>query len=235
MLIKSLDRMERKFGRFAVRGLMLYITTGNLAVFILNYLIPSLNLPYKLMLIPSLVLKGELWRLITYIFIPPQSNIIFIFFALYFYYLIGNTLEREWGSFKLTVYYLIGMLGTTIAAFFTGGATATYLNLSLFLAFAYLFPNFEVLIFFILPVKMKYLAWLNWALIAYTVVFDNWGMKIAAIVSVLNYFLFFGSDLIKRIKNRKNVYNNRKNFFKQIEQGRKANRDNIRDFPKDRF
>jgi len=228
MLIKSLDRLERKFGRFAIKGLMIYITTGNLAVFILNFLMPSLNLTMKLMLIPSLVLKGEVWRLVTYIFIPPQSSIIFIIFALYFYYMIGNTLEREWGSFKLTVYYLIGMIGTTIAAFFTGASSSTYLNLSLFLAFAYLYPNFEILIFFVLPVKIKYLAWLNWAFILYTIIFESLSLKIAAIVSIANYLLFFGSDLIKWIKNRRNVYNNRKNFFRQIEEGRKANRQNNR-------
>lgn len=228
MLIKSLDRLERKFGRFAIKGLMIYVTTGNLAVFILNFLMPSLNLTMKLMLIPSLVLKGEVWRLVTYIFIPPQSSIIFIIFALYFYYMIGNTLEREWGSFKLTVYYLIGMIGTTIAAFFTGASSSTYLNLSLFLAFAYLYPNFEILIFFVLPVKIKYLAWLNWAFILYTIIFESLSLKIAAIVSIANYLLFFGSDLIKWIKNRRNVYNNRKNFFRQIEEGRKANRQNNR-------
>jgi membrane associated rhomboid family serine protease len=228
MLIKSLDRLERKFGKFAIRGLMIYITTGNLAVFILDYLMPSLNLPLKLMLIPSLVLKGEVWRLITYIFIPPNTNIIFILFVIYFYYMIGSTLEHEWGSFKLTVYYLLGMIGTTIAAFFTGGSSSTYLNLSLFLAFAYLFPDFEILIFFILPVKIKYLAWLNWAFIVFTIVFGDIRLKIAAIVQVANFFLFFGSDLLKWIKSRRNVYYNRKNFFRQIEEGRKANKQNRR-------
>lgn len=232
MLIKFLDRLERKIGWIAIRGLMLYITIGNLAVFVLNYLIPSLNLPMKLMLIPSLVLKGEIWRLVTFVFIPPQTNIIFIFFALYFYYMIGNTLEHEWGSFKLTVYYLLGMIGTTVAAFFTGGSNAIYLNLSLFLAFAYLFPNYEILLFFILPVKVKYLAWLNWAFIAYTIIFGDLRLKIAALISIVNYFLFFGSDLIKWIKNRRNVHYNRKNFFNQVEQGRKANQDNVRNFPK---
>lgn len=232
MLIRTLDRLERKFGRFAIRGLMLYITIGNLAVFILNYIMPSLNLPVKLALIPSLVLRGEVWRLVTYVFIPPQSSIIFIFFALYFYYMIGNTLEHEWGSFKLTVYYLTGMLGTTIAAFFTGYTDATYLNLSLFLAFAYLFPNFEILIFFILPVKVKYLAWLNWAFIAFTVIFGRFGYKIAALVSLINYFLFFGSDLVKWIKSRRNVHYNRKNFFRQLEEGRRANQDKVRQFRK---
>jgi len=221
--MRFLDRLERRFGRYAIKGLMTYIVIGNLAVFIFNYLMPSLNIIPKLALIPSYVLKGQVWRLITYIFIPPPSNIIFIFFALYFYYIIGNSLENLWGSFKLNIYYLVGMIGTTIAALLTGYSDATHLNLSLFLAFAYLFPNYEVLLFFIIPVKMKYLAWLNWAFIAFRVIFGTFAQKIIAIVSVINFLLFFGPDIINRIKNRRNVYVNRKNFYRQIEEGRKAN------------
>lgn len=226
MLVKKLDKLERKFGKFAIKGLMTYIVVGNLAVFILQYLFPFI--PSRLALIPSLVLKGEVWRLVTYVFIPPRTSILFILFALYFYYMIGSTLEREWGSFKLNIYYLAGMLGTTIAALLTGYSDATHLNLSLFLAFAYLFPNYEILLFFILPVKMKYLAWLNLAFIGFTILFGSLSSKLAAIVSLLNYLLFFGTDIFKNIKNRRNAYFKRKDYFKQIEEGRKANEQNLR-------
>lgn len=223
-----LDKLERKFGRYAVKDLMTYIVIGNAAVFIINYIMPFLNIPSKLALIPNYVFKGQVWRLITYIFIPPPTSIIFIFFALYFYYIIGKTLENLWGSFKLNMYYLVGMIGTTIAALLTGYSDATHLNLSLFLAFAYLFPNYEILLFFILPVKIKYLAWLNWAFIAFRVLFGPVGQKIVAIVSVINFLLFFGPDIIRSIKNRRNVYINRRNFYRQIEEGRRANRENMR-------
>ena len=146
-MMKFLDRLERKFGKYAISGLMTYIVIGNAAVFILNYLMPSLNIISKLALIPALVYKGQIWRLITFIFIPPNFSIIFIFFSLYFYYILGSGLEELWGSFKLNVYYLVGMVGTIIAALITGYSDATHLNLSLFLAFAYLFPNFEILLF----------------------------------------------------------------------------------------
>lgn len=226
--MKFLDRLERKFGKYAIRDLMSYIAIGNLAVFILNYIMPSLNIINKLALIPAYVFKGQVWRLISYIFIPPHTSIIFIFFVLYFYYMIGNALENLWGSFKLNIYYLVGMLGTTIAALITGYSDATHLNLSLFLAFAYLFPNYELLLFFILPVKMKYLAWLNWAFIAFRVIFGTVSQKVIALVSLINFLMFFGPDIIKRIKNRRNVHFNRKNFYKQIEEGRRANRENLR-------
>lgn len=223
-----LDRLERKYGKYAIKGLMLYITIGNLAVFIFNYLMPSLNIENKLALIPYYVFRGQIWRLVTYIFIPPESSIIFIFFVLYFYYIIGTSLENLWGSFKLNVYYLIGMTGTTIVSLLTGYSDATYLNLSLFLAFAYLFPDFEVLLFFFIPVKVKYLAWLEWAHIALTMILGSWGQRVVALVSVINFLLFFSRDIIKRIENRRNVYYNRKNFYRQLEEGRKANRENFR-------
>ncbi len=206
-----LDKLERKFGRFAIERLMMYIVGLNAFVYILGYIDSSIT--FRLMLIPSFVMRGEVWRLFTYIFIPPAASPIFIFFALYLYYMIGNSLEHEWGSFKFNMYYLVGMLGTTLAAFITGGSvTATYLNLSLFLAFAMIYPNYEFLLFFILPVKVKYLAWLNWFFIGITVLFFPLPNKIAAIVSIINYFIFFGKDMITGAKNNRTVYSNRKRF-----------------------
>jgi membrane associated rhomboid family serine protease len=225
MFLKFLDKLERKFGKYAIKGIMLYIAIGNLAVFLLNFMVPIQS---HLRLIPSLVLKGQVWRLVTYVFIPPQTSILFILFTVYFYYMIGTTLEREWGSFKLNIYYLVGMIATTIAAFITGGSDATHLNLSLFLAFAYMFPNYEILLFFILPIKIKYLAWLNVAFIGFTVLFGPLSSKVAALVSLANFILFFGNDMIEWIRNRRRSYNKRKDYFRQIEEGRRANERNMR-------
>jgi len=217
-----LDKLERKMGRFAIKNLMMYIVTLNLAVFVLMYVDRTGTFISKLYLAPSLVLRGEIWRLITYIFIPPSSSPIFILFTLYFYYIIGSALEREWGSFRFNAYYLIGMLGTTIGAFLTGvGATGAYLNLSLFLAFASLYPDYEILIFFILPVKMKYLAWLNWAIIILTVIFQPLSYKAAAVASVINYLIFFWQDIIRNYKLRRQVYYNRKRFYDEINRARR--------------
>jgi len=218
--MKWLDRLERKFGHLAIKGLVTYIVIANLIVFMLDGLL-NLSIISKLVLVPSLVLKGEIWRLITYIFIPPSSSALWIIFALYFYYLVGSSLEHEWGSFRFNVYYLIGMAATTIAAFITNrGATAVYLNLSLFLAFAYLYPNFEILLFFFIPVKIKYLAWLELAFIAYTVIVGPATNRIAALASVVNFLIFFGRDFIDRLKMKRQVYRNRKRFFKEIKGGR---------------
>jgi membrane associated rhomboid family serine protease len=165
-----LDRLERKFGRYAVKNLMTYIVVLNALAFMLMYVDPSGNYIGKIVLDPELVLKGQVWRLVTYIFIPPATSFLWIIFALYFYYIVGSALENEWGSFRFNIYYLIGMAVTTAASFITGApATASYLNLSLFLAFARIHPDYQLLLFFILPVKVKYLGWLNLAFLAYTV------------------------------------------------------------------
>lgn len=208
-----LDKLERKYGKYAIGGLMTYVVGLSAAVFIIDLLFPGVNFIRKIELIPALVIKGEVWRLITYVFIPPATRPIFIVFVLYFYYTIGLSLEQEWGSFRLNVYYLLGMIGTTVAAVLTGGGTSLFLNLSLFLAFARIYPDYEILVFYILPVKVKYLAWLQWLFILLTVITaPSIKLKISAIVSVINFFIFFGKDFIVLVKNRRKVHKNRKRF-----------------------
>lgn len=219
--MKLIDRLERRFGRYSIRNLMSYIVLLNAVVYVLM-MIPGSNLRARLVLNPALVLRGEVWRLITYVFIPPNSSPIFILFVLYFYYMIGSNLENEWGSFRFNLYYLLGMLGTTIAIFITGGeATPVYINLSLFLAFAHLYPDFQVLLFFIIPVKMKYLALINWIIIGYSIIFHPIPYKVSALVSVINFFVFFGPDIIDDIKFRRQVKRNRRRFLKEVEKSKK--------------
>lgn len=212
-----LDKLERKLKRFAIKNLMLYIVSLNLAVFLLMMFDSTGTLWSKLILIPSLVFSGEFWRIFTYILIPPTTSIFWILFTLYFYYMIGSSLEHEWGSFRFNLYYFIGFLCTTFAAFATGGiGSSLYLNTSLFLAFARLYPNYEILLFFILPIKMKYLAWFNWALIAYAVFLQPLPFKAAAVASVVSYFIFFGKDILTNTRSTGKAYYNRQRFQSQI-------------------
>lgn len=148
-------------------------------------------------------MRGQIWRLFTFIFVPPASSVLTLALALYFYYFIGSTLERVWGTFRFNVYYLCGLLGCMAAGLITGYGSNDYLNLSLFLAFAYLFPNHEVLLFFIIPIKMKYLAYLDWALFAISLIFGSWASRAAVIASLINFFLFFGPDIWYQIKMRR--------------------------------
>jgi membrane associated rhomboid family serine protease len=211
--VNWLDKLDRKFGRLAIPGLMKYIVVLNALVYLLMYLDPTGVYVHTLTLIPQLVWAGEFWRLFTYILIPPSASPLFIIFVLYFYYLIGATLEREWGSFKFNLFYLFGMVGTTLAAFISGGATTSmYLNLSLFLAFAQLFPDFELLLFFVLPVKIKYLGWVQWAFIGFTVLTGSFPAKLAALASVVNFLIFFGPGLFSQAKLNNSSYHRRQQF-----------------------
>lgn len=215
--MRWLDKLERKFGRFAIRNLMFYIIGLNAAVFAIFYLTgKDVQFLYNIMLIPAEVLRGEVWRLVTYIFIPSTFDPIWILFTLYFYYLIGSGLEQEWGSFKFNIYYLLGMIGTTIAAFISGaGGTGYYLNLSLFLAFAYIYPNYEILLFFVLPVKMKYLAWLDVAMLGYYFIMGDLSTRLAIVAALVNFLIFFGKDIMYYLRNRGKAQTNKKKFTSQ--------------------
>lgn len=214
-----LDKFESKFGRFAIKGLMLYIITLNFLAFLLYFMDRSGVYIGKLVLVPELVMKGEIWRLITFIFIPPTTSYVWIIFVLYFYYLIGTGLEHEWGSFKFNMYYFLGMLGTIIGSFISGyGDTGLYLNLSLFFAFAFIYPDYQILLFFIIPVKIKYLAWLNWAFFIYNFIFAPIYDKIAIAISILNFFLFFGGDIFKTIANRRKNFSRNQKFRSSVKE-----------------
>ncbi|MBP8855019.1 MAG: hypothetical protein KBG54_00775 [Oscillospiraceae bacterium] len=197
--MKWLYRLERKFGRYAIPNLMLIIIIGQGMVFVANMLNPSIGITSLLSLYWPAVMHGQIWRVFTFIFIPGTASIINLAFMLYLYYLIGHTLENEWGDFKFNVYYLCGILGAVLAAAITGMGNNVYLNLSLFLAFASLYPDFELLLFFILPVKMKFLAFM--AAVYYLIMFlmGGWDTKFAIVFSLINYFIFFGSGFIKQL------------------------------------
>ncbi len=166
--MKFLDRLQRKFGRVAIPNLMLYIVFANAAVFILDRLDPT-PLTYLLMLIPERVFAGEIWRIFTFIMIPPTSSLIFIIFVLYFYYLIGNTLEHAWGSFKFNVYYFTGVIMLIATSLIFGiTASSTYFEYDIiFCVLPRLHPEFQVRVYFILPVKIKYLAYFSAGLLAF--------------------------------------------------------------------
>lgn len=208
------DKLQRKFGRYYIPNLMNIIVGGMGIVYLIElliYPITGFSLSSILAFNKSAVLHGQVWRLITFIFIPPDSSVLFILFSLYFYWLIGNALENQWGSFRFNLYYLCGMIGTIIAGMITGYAANSYLNLSLFLAFALMYPDYEILVFFFLPVKMKYLALIDAIGLAAMFVADSWAGRIALLVALANVILFFYNDFIDGIKNAKRRHDFRKN------------------------
>jgi membrane associated rhomboid family serine protease len=199
MLSRFLDKLQRKFGRVAIPNLMNIIVGGMAIVFIIDMIAP-VDLYSTLSFSTQGIRDGQLWRLIMFVFLPPNSSLIFIIFSLYFYWMIGSSLEGAWGAFKFNVFYLTGVIGALLSGLVTGYATNSYINMSLFLAFAILYPNYEIRLFFILPVKMKWLALLDAAFFVFMLIFNTWPGRIAALVSLLNIILFFGMDAKRAIE-----------------------------------
>lgn len=187
--------------RCAIPGLIRYVALFNALVFILHLLAPGFL--SVLELDPRLVLQGEIWRLVTWIFIPETLSPFWIFFALLFLLYLGDGLESAMGASRLTLFYVTGVVFCTLVNFLFGlqgggpvlGRANTFLNLSLLLAFATLYPDFKVLVFFVLPVKIAWLALFS----AVIMIMATLGqpMVVAATLgaSFLNYFLFFHKDL----------------------------------------
>jgi hypothetical protein len=211
--MKWLYKLEKVFGRFAIKNLMTYIVMLNAAAFVLIRLDQTGFAYSKMVLIPQLVFKGEIWRLFTFVAIPPSLSLFWVFFTLYFYYMVGGALENEWGTFRFNAYYFLGIFATIAVSLIFGiPTTPIFINLSLFLAFARIYPNYELLIYFILPVKIKYLAMLEWAFIIYTVLTGSMPSKMAAIVSLINYFIFFGGDILSGAKSNRQMHQSRQRF-----------------------
>lgn len=196
-LMNFLDKLERKFGKYAINDLMKYIVIGNGVVFLLQ-MITNINLSYLLSFNLPAILQGQIWRLVTFVFIPNETSIIFLFFMLYLYYSIGAALEDAWGTFRFNVYYFSGALFTMIASSilsfmgYNNLASSYYINLSLFLAYATLYPNVEFLVMYILPVKVKYLAILDGIVLLSQFIHGGIANKVLIIVSLLNFLIFFG-------------------------------------------
>ena len=210
--------LERKLRRYAISDLMKYIVIGQGIVFALLYIWPTLGYqPYSLITLTRTgLMRGQIWRLVTFVFVPPSSSPIFILFALYFYYMIGVGLENQWGKVKFNLYYLVGMLGSIIAALITGYADNTFLNLSLFFAYAALYPDEQVLLFMLLPIKMKYLALVDAALYLYYFIVGTASTRITIVLCLLNVALFLGGDIINTIRRESRYWKTRYNFRKAM-------------------
>lgn len=198
--MEPLRRLERRLGRYAVENLTFYLVAGQGLALVLGLATPGL-LDY-MVLVPDAVLAGQWWRLASFIFTPPLGSPIFAIFALYLLYFMGGALEAQWGAFRYNVYVLTGFLVTIAVSFvfpFTV-VTNVYVTGSIFLAFAYLFPDYQILLFFVLPVKVRWLAWLTWAYYAYDFLFGDWAARLLIAAAVVNFFLFFGADLFVRLR-----------------------------------
>lgn len=192
--MKLLNRLERMMGRHYIRDLMKYLVIAMVGVLILDFMPMLQSASAFLYFDRDLILKGQIWRLVTFIFLPPPGTSIWIFLTLYFYYFLGTALEHSWGSVRFNLYYLIGYAGALAGGLITGYATNYYLNLSLLLSFSVLNPEMEFLLFFFLPVKAKYLGMLWGAYLIYQLIVTPMIYKIVILLSLLPFILFFGKQ-----------------------------------------
>jgi hypothetical protein len=207
-----LSRLDSKFGRFAVPNLTVILIIGQVFMYAAQQLNPGqrgFDILERIRMYPDRVLAGEYWRVITFLFDPPITNLIFAVFFWYMFYLMGTTLEVTWGTFRYNVYLLIGYLASVASAFATYFALERvpgidvsngFLYGSVFLAFARFFPDFTLYVMFVIPIKIKWIAMFQWGMYGYWFLFGPWMMKAMIAASVANYLLFFGRDIWQGVK-----------------------------------
>ncbi len=201
MMDRLLTGLERRFGRLAIQNVPSFVAGGMAIVFVLALVKPQFLGVLSLDI--EAIKRGQVWRLVTYLFIPSSMAPLWMFFSVYWTWLVGRSLEQEWGPFRLNLYYLLGMIGTTVAAWIGGGAVGnTWLNLSMFFAFATLFPSYQITLFFVIPIKVKWLGLLSAAFLLWSAITGDWADRAAIGAAMINYLLFFGEHLVALVRRR---------------------------------
>lgn len=195
------NRVERALEAWAFPHLTLLLIAGQLLV----YLLEAAHLPAirAIELVPARVLDGgEVWRLVTFLMTPPQCNPFFAFFGWYLFFIMGNALNAHWGALRYNLFILLGWLLTAGMAFAVPHQSAPNLFIggSVFLAFAWMYPDFEIYILFILPLKIKWLALLTWVLYGWTLLFGTMLERLMILASMGNVLMFFGRDMFWAIR-----------------------------------
>ncbi len=231
-IMNKIDRFCDKHPNFGLSNLMMYIITGSVAVYIFALLDSSGSFLYNLSFDYDAILHGQVWRLVTYVFLPIASSPFSFIISLYFYYMIGTILERTWGTAKFNFYYIFGVVlsslyGMIICAVLDIGylgLSSFYINMAMFFAYATLYPDNIVLLFFIIPIKIKWLAALDGFLFVYEILVNPFPINLLPLVAVLNYLIFCGGDLLYygRQKHRANKTIFSKSSIHFREEARKA-------------
>ena len=210
--MNTLKNLRRNFERFCyqnrdkgIPNLMLYITVGTAIVYFLSLVDESSTLYYALCFDRSLILQGQVWRLITYVFTYDAGNVLIMLISLLCYFTLGRAMENAWGTFRFNLFYFTGVVMMDVFCMIFGGFSADvyYLNMSLFLGYATLYPNAGFLFLYIIPVKAWIFALLDLALTLLDVVrLTAAGLipyNLYPLIAIANYFLFFGKDVLNVI------------------------------------
>lgn len=227
--MRLIDRFCYKHPNFGIPNLMRYLTIANVVFWILGTA-NSVLLSY-LRFDAGLIMQGQIWRLITFMVYPPSMGLL-AFLVFYFYYWMGTALEQVWGTAQFNIYLLIGWALTVIYGFlvyFIGGLRisidAQYLYLSMFFSYAALFPDQTVLLFFFIPIKMKYMAIIDAVYFLAAVITNPFPVNLLPVVAVLNFFIFFSGTLLQRIP--KKASQSTINFRKASQKIRREDREKL--------
>ena len=199
-----MKNLRHQFERFCfqnrnkgIPNLMLYVSIGSALVYVLSMIDSSDTLYYALCFSRSLILQGQVWRLFTYAFTYTASNPLFVIIGLICYYSLGRAMENVWGTLKFNIFYFTGIVLMDLYSMIFGGyADIYYLNLSLFLGYATLYPDAQFLFLFIIPIKARIFALIDFALILFQLFAYRWPDNLFPVIALMNYFLFFGKDVL---------------------------------------
>ena len=239
MFMNFMNKLERKLGRYAIPNLTKFLILGYVIGYTLQILelFTEVNLLGWLTLNPALVMRGQVWRVLTWVVTPPSGFSIFTLVMLFFYYSIGNALEHTFGRFRYNLYIFSGIFLTAfgVMAMYwfsllthnTEGillltyaadyyVTTYYLCLSMFLAFAVCYPDMKVMLYFIIPIKIKWMAWLDIALIAVSFALSpSWVDRVVIIISLLNFLIFFFTTRNYRRVSPKEIHR-KQQYYKRV-------------------
>lgn len=192
--MRLLNRLERRFGRLAIPSLTVYLAFAQVCTFFLCLSRPELRM--ELALSHDAVAAGEWWRLATVIIFPPFSDPLFLIFEVYIFYLMGTALESHWGTFRYNLFLLVGYLLTLAVALIPHAIVVnTFWMSSVFLAFAWLYPDYELLLFLLIPTKVKWLAVLAWGIDAYFFIMGDLATRAQVLAAAGAFVIFFHGDL----------------------------------------
>ena len=199
-----MKKLRSRFDRFCFRhrdkgipNLMMYIALGSAIVYLLGLIDQSNTLYYMLCFDRASILRGQIWRLFTYALTFDAGNIFYTAIGLLCYYSLGQAIENSWGTFRFNLFYFCGMIMMDIYCMIFGGyATVTYLNLSLFLAYATMYPDAQFLLLFIIPVKAWIFALVDLVMVVSGLLMYPFPANLFSVISLANYFLFFGKDVV---------------------------------------
>ena len=202
-----MKNLRRRFERFCyqnrdkgIPNLMLYVSLGCALVYLITSISQNAVLYNLLVFDRTAILQGQVWRLISYPLTFYNSNILLMALMLFCYYSLGRAMENIWGTLRFNLFYFCGIIMMDVYCLLFGGqADVTYLNLSLFLSYATLFPNSQFLLFFIIPVKAWLFALVDLALVVYGLLVYPFPYNLFSVISLANYFLFFGKDVLNVI------------------------------------